>query len=71
MVLLLVGEVTKGLQAAGPKTLEHAVDCVLSLAIPDGVPGGRTLEVVKNRFGPAGIFLPLRLTGDGFLFGGG
>lgn len=66
MVLLVVGQVTKGLQAAGPKTLEHAVDCVLSIGMGDGHPGLRTLSVVKNRFGPAGSILSLSMTGDGF-----
>jgi DNA repair protein RadA/Sms len=67
MILLVVGQVTKGLQAAGPKMLEHAVDCVLSLGMCEENPALRTLTVVKNRFGPAGCFLSLPLSGDGFL----
>ncbi len=66
MVLIVVGQVTKGLQAAGPKTLEHAVDCVLSLGMNDGNPAARSLSVVKNRFGPAGNLLSLAMTEDGF-----
>ena len=68
-VLLLVGQVTKGLKAAGPKMLEHAVDCVLALSFCEGEPGLRTLSVVKNRFGPAGNSLPLPFTGGGFFLG--
>jgi DNA repair protein RadA/Sms len=67
IVLMVVGQVTKGMQAAGPKMLEHAVDCVLSLGLHKENPAARTLEVLKNRFGPAGCSLPLPLTGDGFL----
>jgi DNA repair protein RadA/Sms len=67
MVLLVVGQVTKGMQAAGPKTLEHAVDGVLSLGMCEENPTVRTLSVAKNRFGPAGCSLSLPLTGDGFI----
>jgi DNA repair protein RadA/Sms len=67
MVLLVVGQVTKGMQAAGPKMLEHAVDCVLSIGMTEESPAVRTLSVVKNRFGPAGCFLSLPLTAGGFV----
>ncbi|MFH1111812.1 MAG: DNA repair protein RadA [Patescibacteria group bacterium] len=55
---LLVGHVTKGGNVAGPKTLEHLVDVVLSL---EGDPAGqfRLLKASKNRFGSAdevGVF---------------
>lgn len=47
----LVGHVTKDGTVAGPKVLEHMVDCVLQLA---GERSGnlRILRAVKNRFGP-------------------
>lgn len=47
---LLIGQVTKDGQVAGPKTLEHLVDVVLSL---DGEPSHpyRYLSSSKNRFG--------------------
>ncbi len=56
--IFLVGHVTKEGNIAGPKTLEHVVDVVLSL---EGDPGNifRVLRVTKNRFGPTdevGIF---------------
>ncbi len=56
--IFLVGHVTKEGNIAGPKTLEHVVDVVLSL---EGDPSGmfRILRSNKNRFGPTdevGIF---------------
>ena len=57
-VLFLVGHVTKDGNIAGPKILEHMVDCVLYF---EGERGHqfRILRAVKNRFGPAdeiGVF---------------
>lgn len=56
--IFLVGHVTKEGNVAGPKTLEHMVDVVLSL---EGDPSSnfRILRGSKNRFGPTdevGIF---------------
>ncbi len=56
--IFLVGHVTKEGNLAGPKTLEHVVDVVLSL---EGDPSSlfRILHSTKNRFGPTdevGIF---------------
>ncbi|MBT7954804.1 MAG: DNA repair protein RadA [Rhodospirillaceae bacterium] len=56
--LFLVGHVTKEGNIAGPKVLEHMVDCVLYF---EGERGHqfRILRAVKNRFGPAdeiGVF---------------
>lgn len=56
--LFLVGHVTKEGNLAGPKTLEHMVDVVLSL---EGDPTSqlRILRSTKNRFGPTdevGVF---------------
>jgi len=47
---LVIGHVTKDGDLAGPKTLEHMVDCVLSL---EGDPSSpfRILRSSKNRFG--------------------
>ena len=57
--LILVGHVTKDGSVAGPKTLEHIVDCVLTL---EGERSGsvRLLRAVKNRFGSCeetGVFV--------------
>ena len=56
--MFIVGHVTKEGSIAGPRTLEHLVDVVLSL---EGEQSGqfRILRAVKNRFGPTdevGIF---------------
>lgn len=50
--VLLVGHVTKEGTVAGPRTLEHIVDVVLSFEGEVGS-GFRTLRATKNRFGPA------------------
>jgi DNA repair protein RadA/Sms len=57
--VILVGHVTKEGSVAGPKTLEHVVDVVLSL---EGERGGtlRLLRSAKNRFGATdetGVFV--------------
>lgn len=48
--IILVGQVTKDGSVAGPKTLEHLVDTVLSLE-GDPVHAYRLLRSKKNRFG--------------------
>jgi DNA repair protein RadA/Sms len=48
--IFIVGHVTKEGSVAGPKTLEHLVDAVLSLE-GDGMHTFRLLRSVKNRFG--------------------
>jgi DNA repair protein RadA/Sms len=48
--VLLVGHVTKEGSVAGPKTLEHVVDAVVTLE-GDRSGGLRLLRAVKNRFG--------------------
>lgn len=56
--ILLVGHITKEGYLAGPKSLEHLVDVVLSLE-GDGASNFRVLRGTKNRFGATdevGIF---------------
>ncbi len=56
--IFLVGHVTKEGTMAGPRTLEHLVDVVLSLE-GDSAQNFRVLRASKNRFGPTdevGIF---------------
>lgn len=56
--IILVGHVTKEGTVAGPKTLEHMVDVVLSLE-GDANNQFRVLRGLKNRFGPTdevGVF---------------
>ena len=50
IVIILVGHVTKGGEVAGPKTLEHLVDCVLYLE-GETTSQYRVLRATKNRFG--------------------
>jgi DNA repair protein RadA/Sms len=50
--VVLVGHVTKDGAVAGPRTLEHLVDVVVSFE-GDRRSGFRMVRAVKNRFGPA------------------
>jgi DNA repair protein RadA/Sms len=50
MTVLLIGHVTKDGNLAGPKVLEHMVDCVLSFE-GDLSQNFRLLRCLKNRFG--------------------
>ena len=50
VVIVLVGHVTKEGNLAGPKVLEHMIDCFLMLDAPPGS-RYRTLRGQKNRFG--------------------
>ena len=57
-VVIMVGHVTKEGGLAGPKVLEHMIDCFMMLDSPAGS-RYRTLRGVKNRFGEVnelGIF---------------
>ncbi len=58
VAILLVGHVTKDGALAGPRTLEHVVDCVLQFE-GDQDRSYRVLRAIKNRFGSvaeAGVF---------------
>ncbi|MFY9179354.1 MAG: DNA repair protein RadA [Venatoribacter sp.] len=60
-ILLLVGHVTKDGTLAGPKVLEHMIDCSIMLE-GDGDSRYRTLRGIKNRFGAVnelGVFAML------------
>ena len=60
----LVGHVTKDGNIAGPRVLEHLVDCVLYLE-GDANNGYRILRAVKNRFGSTGEIGVFEMAGDG------
>ncbi len=64
ITVVLTGHVTKDGDLAGPRTLEHAVDVVLSF---EGDPrsGLRMLSGGKNRFGPEGEVAWFEMRGDG------
>jgi DNA repair protein RadA/Sms len=58
VAVLLVGHVTKDGSLAGPRALEHLVDCVLSFE-GERERTYRTVRAIKNRFGStneAGVF---------------
>lgn len=58
IAVLIIGHITKVGEIAGPKTLEHFVDCVLNFE-GEKVSNYRLLRASKNRFGPTdeiGIF---------------
>lgn len=64
ITVILVGHVTKDGNIAGPKVLEHMVDCVLSFE-GDNSFQYRLLRSLKNRFGAAlelGVF---QMSGEG------
>lgn len=63
-IVLLVGHVTKDGAIAGPKVLEHMIDCSLML---EGAADNRfrTLRGHKNRFGPANELGVFAMTGQG------
>lgn len=64
--VFLVGHVTKEGAVAGPKTLEHIVDVVLSL---EGDPASlfRILRSTKNRFGPTDEVGVFEMIGTGMI----
>ncbi len=62
--VILVGHVTKDGQIAGPRVVEHMVDCVLYFEGERGHPF-RILRAVKNRFGPADEIGVFEMTGAG------
>jgi DNA repair protein RadA/Sms len=62
--VVMVGHVTKDGAIAGPRVVEHMVDCVLYF---EGERGHqfRILRAVKNRFGPADEIGVFEMTGKG------
>lgn len=58
LVVIIVGHITKEGEIAGPKTIEHLVDCVINFE-GEKISNHRLLRANKNRFGPTdeiGIF---------------
>src|ERR1044072_3253626 len=62
--IILVGDVTKDGQFAGPRVVEHMVDAVLSFE-GEGSQQFRILRAVKNRFGPTDEIGVFEMTGLG------
>jgi DNA repair protein RadA/Sms len=64
VALFLVGHVTKDGAVAGPRVLEHLVDCVLQFE-GDRYREHRVLRAVKNRFGSTNEIGVFEMTGTG------
>jgi DNA repair protein RadA/Sms len=64
VALFLVGHVTKDGAVAGPRVLEHLVDCVLQFE-GDRYREHRVLRAVKNRFGSTNEIGVFEMTGSG------
>lgn len=64
IAIIMVGHVTKDGSLAGPKVLEHCIDCSVML---DGDSDNRyrTLRGHKNRFGPVNELGVFAMTGEG------
>ena len=63
---VLVGHVTKDGSVAGPRVLEHLVDCVLQFE-GDRYHAHRVLRAVKNRFGSTNELGVFEMTGTGLV----
>src|SRR6185437_1827115 len=63
---ILVGHVTKDGNVAGPRVLEHLVDCVLQFE-GDRYHAHRILRAVKNRFGSTNELGVFEMTGGGLV----
>ncbi|MDR1234147.1 MAG: DNA repair protein RadA [Holosporales bacterium] len=64
VTIIIVGHITKDGAIAGPKTLEHMVDCVLYFE-GDRSYDYRILRCEKNRFGPTDEIGVFSMTGHG------
>ena len=63
---ILVGHVTKDGAVAGPRVLEHLVDCVLQFE-GDRYRAHRVLRATKNRFGSTNELAVFEMTGGGLV----
>jgi DNA repair protein RadA/Sms len=66
IAIFLVGHVTKDGAVAGPRVLEHLVDCVLQFE-GDRYHEHRVLRAVKNRFGSTNELAVFEMTGAGLV----
>src|SRR5207237_6849791 len=64
VAIFLVGHVTKDGAVAGPRVLEHLVDCVLQFE-GDRYRAHRVLRAAKNRFGSTNELGVFEMTGAG------
>jgi DNA repair protein RadA/Sms len=66
VAVVLVGHVTKDGAVAGPRVLEHLVDCVLQFE-GDRYHAHRILRAAKNRFGSTNELGIFEMTGEGLV----
>lgn len=66
VIIIIVGQITKEGVAAGPKHLEHMVDCVLSFHNSNEV-DLKILRIKKNRFGPINEIGLFKMTNGKFI----
>ncbi len=66
IAVFIVGHVTKDGNLAGPKVLEHMVDCVLHFE-GERHQSHRILRAVKNRFGSTNEIGVFEMTGEGLM----
>ena len=66
VAIILVGHVTKDGAVAGPRVLEHLVDCVLQFE-GDRYHAHRILRAAKNRFGSTNELGVFEMTGTGLV----
>ena len=66
VAIVLVGHVTKDGAVAGPRVLEHLVDCVLQFE-GDRYHAHRILRAAKNRFGSTNELGIFEMTGEGLV----
>jgi DNA repair protein RadA/Sms len=66
VAVFLVGHVTKDGSVAGPRVLEHLVDCVLQFE-GDRYHAHRVLRATKNRFGSTNELAVFEMTGAGLV----
>lgn len=65
IIIIIVTHITKDGMIAGPKTLEHMVDCVLYFEGDKALHNYRLLRSVKNRYGPTDEIGILTMTETG------
>jgi DNA repair protein RadA/Sms len=64
-VVLLIGQINKDSEVAGPRLSEHLVDCTMHMHVPNEDEPGRILRIKKNRYGEAPRKIRLQMTGKG------
>ena len=64
--VVMIGQVVKDGGFAGPKMVEHLVDCLLYLELIESGEGRRLAVKVKNRYGRSDLACELLMTETGF-----